>query len=483
MKTRDLSETRKLQLANMASTLHRHQKIAAFTITLLLMFAAQFSLKTTKFIGDANAYWHYSSFIFNMDFPQVMRGYSYPLFLAFPRWLYDSYPVLGFAPLYILQATIFAFSLSILLPYVFTNLIGGQVSLIRRIIPASLVALFYPGLIAYPLSDLPSFCMILASLALIISGSRQEDLHRSIFAFFFAGIAAYSAYNTRTIYIFTILLLIPIIPLIALKNQTTLSKTVLFITFFLGVSAASIPQALINLKHLGIPNPLVVTNFKNTSLYASQLKWGVTIQRFEGKYNPETGSLYPVYYLDPAGEKTFKDHSMGVGPVTIPWFMKILASDPIPFLKIYIRHFINGMDIRDAEIYTTTPSKDRKMRSIASVSISIFGLFCTGWLLMRRDSQCLRRKKYIHAAWTFLLIFPVLAITPSAIETRFYLPLHIIAWCSISFGLSSPAIKATSRKLLLLLGIIYMMAVSLAYISAENSVQKSTQDIPTEYFD
>ena len=461
----------------------KYEKLLAVMFAMLIMLFAEVYIDAERFVGDAYAYWHYSSSILDLSFPQTMRGYFYPLIIAGPRLIFETFPGVGFVSLYVMQALMFAFTLAIILPYVFTKLVGGQISLIRRLLPPLLVGIFFPGLIAYPLSDLPALCMVIAAIALILLASNQAKIRHSICLIFFAGILAYGAYNTRTIYIFTLLMLMLMLPMLAVKNATIAVRATLTTVFILGAAFASVPQVLINLKYLHSPTPLVVTDKNNSSLYASQLKWGVTIQRYETGYNAETGSIYPIYYLDPAGERVFKDHDMGGESVTVLGFLKVLASEPISFLMIYIRHFINGMDVRDDNPYTTISSKERDLRSIASLSISIFGFFLLVGLIVGSKASVTPRWRIMErAAWVFLMVLPVIAITPGAIETRFFLPVHLMAYCSIAFGLSKRGIRSIATKKLLLVVGMYLIIVSSFYLSAAKAIQHPVNEIPKEYF-
>ncbi len=303
----------------------------------------------------------------------------------------------------------------------------------------------------------------------------------------FAGIAAYGAYNTRTIYLFTIALLTLLIPTLAFKNSTTARKTIAALAFILGSAIAATPQALINMKYLGSPTPLVVSNINNSSLFANQLKWGITIQRYETGYDTKSGVIFPVFYLDPTGEELFRNHEIGNSKATVPGYFKILLSEPISFLKIYIKHFINGLDVRDDDTYTRIRSKENNLRSLASLSISIYGLYCLICLVFRRsttsNASAAHDKIAFRLIWVIAIILPVIAIIPGAIETRFFLPLHLMAYCAIAFGLPEPSIRSLSTTKKTLIFAIYVTTVIAFYISASESISTPVYEIPKEYME
>lgn len=459
-----------------------NEKTTAFVICVLLFFLAQHFVNISRFVGDANAYWTYSSSILNLDFPKTMRGYFYSLILSPAKLIFEIFPSSGYIGVFVLQALIFSYVTSILLPSVFTWFFGGKISLLRRIAPSVLISIFFPGLIAHTLSDLPALCMLLASIYLAIKSSESQNAKVAALLIFVSGILAYGSYSTRTIYLFSILILTPAIPLIILSHKKNIQRVSFTIIFAAGAAFSSIPQILVNIKHLNTPSPFVITDSNNTSLYANQLKWGVTIQKYETGFNKDTGGIYPIYYLDPVGEKAFIEKQIGQSTTTVFGFIKIIANDPLPFLRIYAKHFINGLDVRDANSYVSTPSKDKKLRSIASISVVVLGLF---YLILELFKPTEKSNQHTNRKILFiaLLSTPVIAITPGAVETRFFLPLHSLAYCAIAFLCCATPNKKLSPITLIITSTAYLLIVSLLYISANGSVQNPTYEINKDYFE
>ena len=67
-----------------------------------------------------------------------------------------------------------------------------------------------------------------------------------------------------------------------------------------------------------------------------------------------------------------------------------------------------------------------------------------------------------------LLLLPVVAIVPGAIETRFFLPLHLLAYCVIAFHFDAAALRSCVKQhatvIVLILGVsgALFFAVSLS---------------------
>lgn len=197
----------------------RNEKKLAVIIAALFFILAQVHIDAKIFLGDAGYYWDLSPYILDMEFPKAYRGYFYPMLLAPARFLFDTIPTIGYSAFYVSQAFLFSFALTILLPGVFTDLIGGRASLLRRLFVPAAVAFFFPGLVAYPLSDLPAICLVITSFSLALSAAKQKSIFLSVALITLSGFSAYGAYNTRTIYLFTTIMLVLFIPIIILSGK------------------------------------------------------------------------------------------------------------------------------------------------------------------------------------------------------------------------------------------------------------------------
>ncbi|WP_065616868.1 hypothetical protein [Pseudomonas moraviensis] len=449
-------------------TFRLSEKFVAFILATLLMFMAQLYINPQTFLGDAYNYWDLSSKVWDFSFPKSLRGYFYPLLLSPARIFFDAYPATGYLAVHLIQALAFSYSLCISLPYVFSKVIGGKITLPRRLMVPALVAIFFPPLIAYTLSDLPAFCLIIGALALILKASEQKSVATAIVLMIVAGVLAYGAYNTRTIYLFTLIALLPAIPLLALKNQCLRKKMLLLAFFVIGSAIAAIPQSLINKKHLDSATPLVVASVNDASLFASQLKWGITLQRYETGHDTETGAIFRIFYLDPIGVRLTEELKFKGTVPTLPWYFQLLLSEPVSFLKIYTKHFVNGLDVRDYDTYTKVRSKENDVRSATSIATALFGLICLFLLVIRKSDK--PAQGLYRIGWLAVIVLPVFAILPGAIETRFFLPLHVMAYCAIAFGVSKQCARATSAKVLIPLGILFVVAVPIAFMIAKAAI-------------
>lgn len=106
----------------------------------------------------------------------------------------------------IYSSIIYAYAFTMILPYLYIRIFGGITTVLRRLIAPCIVLLLFPGIILYPLSDLPSFILMSCSIAALLSLKKISQLTMTQgVKIAVAGFLAYGAYNTRTIYLFPLI--------------------------------------------------------------------------------------------------------------------------------------------------------------------------------------------------------------------------------------------------------------------------------------
>lgn len=152
--------------------------------------------------------------------------------------------------------------------------------------------------------------------------------------------------------------------------------------FLAGAALASLPQARINLVHHGDPLPTVRTaKDGGRSLFTRQLLWGVTIQKYEASMEPSRPTP-TLYSMDAAGKAFFDKNNFHFGTTRIGHYLAAMARDPMFFVGLLGRHFVNGLDVRNREVYLTSPSAERHALALCNllvVSAGFLALFgCAG---------------------------------------------------------------------------------------------------------
>jgi hypothetical protein len=205
---------------------------------------------------------------------------------------------------------------------------------------------------------------------------------------------------------------------------------------------------------------VITTSPYNRSLFASQLLWGITLQRYEtsvDKSSPGAG----VFYLDKAGEHLFAANKIGSEPFGLRAYLKLALQNPVDFIGIYGRHIVNGLDLRDGEVYTM--GQPWKKNALASFNFLILfsGLLVIVLTIATQRANAAQTTKGVF--WTFLTLLPVMAIIPGAIETRFFLALHLSIYCALAFSSDIGSIKTLLRRHWLLIGLALTVSAMLFF--------------------
>ena len=197
----------------------------------------------------------------------------------------------------------------------------------------------------------------------------------------------------------------------------------------------ALPQLALNRLTRGVSSLAVFSVVEERSLFASQLVWGITLQRYETTLATDAAAP-TVYYLDPAGERLFKSIMNGGDLFSVRYYLKTLATRPLDFAGLYSRHLINGLDARDGIIYTRKPSPARNRTALLNFAVLALAFWVAfSWRV--RDPQAPPAGfRAASRGWPWALVailVPVAAIIPGAVESRFFLPLHLLAYCVIAF--------------------------------------------------
>jgi hypothetical protein len=428
----------------------RHQRALSCRISFAILMALhQLFRGGNAQPFDAGEYWRLASpSVFGRE--PSFRGYVFPALLLPLHFLCGL--MTDPAPLFRLgMSASYGVALPLLVPASFQELFGGKVTFWRRLLPVILLAALFPGLLIYPLSDLPALLLALGALYCTLRGMRQTAAGRFLGMLAAAGVLIGAAYNTRTVYLFVPPGLLVLLALLATHATRIrwLSRWAGIAALGAGLIAVSLPQLLINQRTHGVSSLAVQAQVDNHSLFANQLVWGLTLQRYETTVNPEAPAP-SVFYLDPDGEQLFHEVAGQGDLFSLRYYLKVVAKHPVHFLSLYTRHVINGLDVRDGIVYTRKPSPLRTPTALFNFAVLALACWVAWSLRVRSSSQPLPpgvRPAPATWRWSLLiLLLPVVTILPGAVETRFFLPLHLLAYCMIAFHFDAQSLRQSARK-------------------------------------
>lgn len=452
----------KAQLSN------AYEKSIAFLIVATIFLILHQVKGLPKFVGDARGYWELSKAVTLLDFPSdTSRGYFFPALLSPARFLSDQFPWAGIAPYRIYSSILYGYLFAILIPMFASKVFDLKVNLWRRLIVPVFIVVLFPGVIIHPLSDLPAFALLIGGVFCLISvRSTRNSIVINCQFFFAAGFLLYGAYCSRPIYLFPAMLAFFGVIIFVYRNFKIRSKVLFTLVFLLGVLFAAIPQILINLNKHGTYSPAV-----SGSLFASQLRWGITIQRYETSIDRSAFPGAAVYYLDDAGESLIARNGLNRNEMTIPLYLQTALQNPGEFFGIYGRHFINGLDVRDGEVYTSGRPAAKNMLAAFNYLVIFAGLVV--FLFDISFSGAAQSGNSERFFWLFVITSPVLAIIPGAIETRFFLPLHIVLYSIIAFGKYSVVEIDRFRRNAGVIIFIFVVSISMFFAISTSTMSKA----------
>ena len=454
----------------LAQLLDRYQVPLAIVIATALLMAMHQSFRFVTHHFDSGQYWALAT-LENLGHLPSSRGYVFP-FLLLPLNYVCSIspdPALTYRGG---MSLIYGVLLTTLVPAAFREAFGGTISLVRRLVPVLLLAVLFPGLLLYVLSDLPAMLMAFAALMCALRALKPTASRRQfIGALFAAGLLMGAAYNSRTIYLFAAIPL-GLLVLWTVRGgpwvKAPFPRWLGLLAFAAGAIAVSLPQLAINKRTQGINSLAVQSVINSKSLFAIQLAWGMTLQRYETAVTGEALGAQ-LYYFDPAGARLF-DHVAGGGDLfSIPYYLKVVAQHPLHFLGLYTRHIINGLDVRDGLVYTHKLSPRRNSTALLNFLVLALAVWVLVTIRPRIAQPAGTDRWPVPASWPMalaVLVLPVAAIVPGAVETRFFLPVHLLAYCVLAMHFDAAQLKQNFRQhgravlLLLLVGAAVFFAVT-----------------------
>ncbi len=400
----------------------------------LLFFGAGFAFfwiygflhKDTLFVHDAMNYWQArNSFVNNghfslLNYNSALRGYLFPLLLFIIQWQANLIEVDAQLLFLTYSALFFAGLAFYLLPWFFEVAFTWNTPLIKRLLFFMLMFFFWRGHFLYPLTDFPALSFFLLSVGILVSIGAHKT--KPLWAVL-AGLAVGAAVNIRPVYQASSVLLLILLPLF--WNKLRRQEAFLGVVFFLlGMGVILFPQLLVNRTHFQKNSPLVLSTYiEEENIYEIQLFWGLKTQ----KYETNIGSDYPfasVVYRDPLADKI---PQRLLRDKTIAGYLNIIRSYPVEVAVSYFRHFFNGLDI-----FFSTPY----VKKIHANHCTFSSINYLVWFLVVYFSLTHTIEKYTSLGVVLSMLAPVLLSVPLVVEVRFFLPLHILAYGVVSYGLN-----------------------------------------------
>ncbi|MFZ5822166.1 MAG: hypothetical protein ACOYYJ_19920 [Chloroflexota bacterium] len=406
------------------------RNIAAFFFLAVLVFfwTYGFQRRDYLFVHDAMNYWSARyNFIDNGQFSILhynspLRGYLFPLLLFLIQWQAD---VLGIDAqmLFLTYSALFVSVLAFyLLPWFFRVVFEWKTPVIKRLLFSGLLFFFWRGHFLYPLTDFPSLAFLLLGIGIFVRiglGSLKPAWA------VLAGFAIGAAVNIRPVY--QVSLVVVLVLLCCLWRRLGKKDVLISVVFFFfGAGMVFYPQLLINQLYFETNSPLVLSTYiEDESIYEIQLFWGLKTQ----KYETNIGDDYPfasVVYRDPLADKLPQRF---LRDKTTQGYINIIRSYPLEVAVSYFRHFFNGLDVFFSTPYVRKIYAGHFLLSFANYLIWFLALY----YMIAHTAERVTCSSF---GVVLAMLAPVALAVPIVVEVRFFLPMYLLAYGIVSYGLN-----------------------------------------------
>jgi hypothetical protein len=374
------------------------------------------------FYGDSGEYWTLSSsFTLHghfslLNFANESRGYAFPLVIHVLNIFTNARHSSQSTAATLFNVLVFALIGAILAP----QLAGlcwpdGHWSFLRRLAFTTVLLIFWGGNLNYPLTDFPGLAAALLTLVAISRTDKPGWM-------FLAGVAGGVTLNLRTAYL-------PLMPMLAvivaltwfdqrkISHASTTWRAMCLGSLLIGFLAASAPQALSQHRHFGNWSFLPASSQVET---AGRLNMGMELQRWDSYERPQgQGALA---YGDANSARLLEEQPTRVIESTSQ-YIGLFVSHPLVMVPLIVQHLLNGLDARYNTIYVEhRDSNGRTWLRLAGFLLVFATLVRLLWPTARRRLGVTR--------WRYLIALALCCLTPlpTAIETRYLLPLYVITY-------------------------------------------------------
>jgi hypothetical protein len=397
-------------------------------MVVLLLYTSYFllggGLQGERMPFDAGHYWelavgfqsHHQSFSL-LNFHDPTRGYLAAL-LQFPALMVRFFTGCSMPTAAKVMGTGWATLLfAFLIPEVWQTVSRRPVRGGRWLLLVLLAFCFWRDYFSFTTTDMPALTLLLLALWAV---SRV-----GIGWWLLAGLSLAATFNSRPMYLAAVL------PTLALANwwnrRHLRAGWARWLALAVGVSVAIAPQLAINRLHFSSNSPLVlarVSSQKTTPLYLKQLTWGTRVLRYD------TNQDRALIYADSAGLALLRREGLREYQ-SYTQFLLVALRHPLNYGWRYARHLFNGLDV-----WQPTPYLFQKYEPVRFwVQLLNYSALGAGlsMVLLTHPARWLRWPR----AWMlFALLLPCLIAIPTAIETRFLLPLHLLLLAMAAFRFS-----------------------------------------------
>ncbi|MGH3109604.1 MAG: hypothetical protein ACRDQT_01650 [Gaiellaceae bacterium] len=371
-----------------------------------------------RFYHDAAEYWdlgrRFGSDGFSLlAYDDSSRGYALPLLNRGLQWIAEGIRLNDVTIVAIAGGLLAATLGVVVLPRLAGMLFSeARVSWGRVLGLNGLLFLFWRDHLGFPLSDFPALLAACVGVIGLLRGTVP--------GFLLAGIVFGLAANMRPAYLPAVLVVL-VVAALPLLRRGALVGGACAAAFAAGIATVAAPQIAMNREHHETWSPAPADA---RDIAFVQLNGGLLAQRYETYVGPP--DRYPrtkVFYRDPATGGLLDEQIEGYGE-----YARLAVSHPHRLAASYVLHAFNGLHV----LYPTPYVRDLENTSRGLSVLQYTILFLAVLRLALPDARrALGRVRWLGV---LVLVAPAITALPGAMEPRFFLPLHVLAYMLVCFG-------------------------------------------------
>lgn len=433
------------RLRILISGLGRPWPLALRLVLVLILYATYLPFsgyEPRHIFYDAGEYWELSTkffqrgqFIF-LDFQGRGRGYMGPLLLLPGRLLCRLTGCSILAASRVMGACWATLLFGAVLPAIWKQASTRALSGGRWLMLVGLSFALWRDYFNFPLTDFPAFTLLLLGLLAMVRS-------RSVW-WLGAGLVLAAVLNMRPLYAIAVPAWLGFafwvikseykrvrpnsalgLPLATVSPRQVLSALRRWLALALGAALVLSPQMLLNWRHENLATPLVLVSRHDVHRdYLHVLSWGTRLQRYETGFFPNGHCV--LMAPDSVGIRQLK-LSGSNGFVSYAQFAAFVTRYFISVAARYSRHLFNGLDLWYPTPYPLLvhPSSQAALQgfNFAAIGLGMVHIFVILLARLRASTRVIRGSEWLVGA---AILLPVLASLASQVETRYFLPLHLL---------------------------------------------------------
>ena len=433
-----------------------------FCLVFLFSILYAYFADITGYQYDPKYYWELAEGVFEnglnplyiLRFPQSIRGYLFPVLLGYCKHLLPG--VWGWR---ILASLSMAFCFSLSLPCA----VKGRLTASRKELAGTLLAYavfmwIWGDLMQYPLSDFFACFFLISAIALLRMIRPGQKAWITLLSGAISGGLLYAAYNTRSTYLYSGILVVAAFFLSKGKNRTAMILTAAGL--IAGAAVTALPQCYINRHNEGVFSPKVFYDRVDNEVYK-----GLTTSKYETYIGDR--DVYPragIIFDDLTGWQLIQREHITAAGFKLTDIFRLFLRYPLDMTGIYVRHFIALLTPLYRQAYVTD------LRAVDPLTIIVSMLL---WLTAGYGILASLKEKGTgaEALWIAAVCIPALLQIFDEPELRFFLPVYLLCYyyvfAVIDYGIFFRSLKSNFPQVLIISLVIIGFWISMAgYITA-----------------